>query len=63
VTMTNRPRDLARSALAFGASGGCAAGCQNCLYISICGTDEAEEKEVEKKRGRLKQHLKKQKRS
>ena len=30
-------RDMARSALQFGRSGGCAAGCVNCLYLCVCG--------------------------
>ena len=29
-------RDLARSALAFGRAGGCAAGCANCRYWRLC---------------------------
>ena len=29
-------RDLARSALAFGRSGGCAAGCKDCRYWELC---------------------------
>ena len=28
--------DLARSALAFGHSGGCAAGCKDCRYWELC---------------------------
>lgn len=40
-------RDFVRSALAFGRSGGCSAGCANCLYECLCrggaiGADESE---------------------
>lgn len=45
-------RDLARSALAFGRSGGCAAGCKDCRYWELCsggeiGGDEGGEDERE----------------
>lgn len=42
-------RDFVRSALAFGRSGGCSAGCTDCLYLSLCkgGTIGADESEVE----------------
>lgn len=36
------PRDLRRSAHAFGASGGCSAGCKDCRYIRVCGYEEGE---------------------
>lgn len=29
-------RDLARSALAFGRSGGCSAGCELCRFVYLC---------------------------
>lgn len=29
-------RDLARSALAFGRSGGCVAGCELCRFVYLC---------------------------
>lgn len=40
-------RDFVRSALAFGRSGGCSAGCTNCLYECLCrggeiGADKSE---------------------
>ena len=40
-------RDFVRSAIAFGRSGGCSAGCANCLYECLCrggeiGADESE---------------------
>lgn len=45
-------RDLARSALKFGRSGGCAAGCKDCRYWELCsggeiGGDEGGEDERE----------------
>ena len=30
------PLETARNALAFGRSGGCSAGCVNCMYIRLC---------------------------
>ena len=49
--MTDRPRDLARSALKFGAAGGCVYGCVDCRYLPLCGHDEiTEEKAAEKRR-------------
>lgn len=42
-------RDLARSALAFGRSGGCASGCELCRFVYLCegGTIGEEQEDTE----------------
>lgn len=41
--------DLARSALAFGRSGGCASGCELCRFVYLCegGTIGEEQEDTE----------------
>lgn len=34
--MGSVPRDIRRSALRFGESGGCRAGCADCKYLRVC---------------------------